>query len=566
MSASQTPPLLECVPNFSEGRDAKIIAEITGAIEAVEGARLLHVDPGHSTNRCVVTFAGHPEAVVEAAFQAIARAAELIDMRRHHGAHPRIGATDVCPLVPISGISMAETVGYARRLAERVGRELDIPVYLYGEAATTPQRRSLAAIRRGEIEGLKRRIEQPKWRPDFGPAAWCLKAGATVIGARDFLVAYNVNLETASIEPAISVAETVRESGRFERQKGEWVRDPAGKRVRRRGTLRGVRAIGWTLAEYGIAQVSLNITDIAATPVHRAFEEVKNQAAAVGSRVTGSELVGLIPLSALLEAGRFYLAEQNLPMDLPEAEILLAAAQSLGLGDLAPFDPQKRVLEYRLRDTATRRLAQLDLRTFANITSSAAPVPGGGSTAAYVGTLASALGVMVGRLSAPRQDYNQAELERWADRGHSLQEAFLTLVDEDSLAFDKVLAAKRLPRKTREQRQARVAASNEAMQGAIETSLRIMERALEAQEIAAVMVRKGLAVAVADAGVGALCARAALRSAHLNLLANATGLDETGLDEAGDLEAKLRLAGDIAAEARRRERAILRVVEERRPG
>ena len=567
MSFSRNTPLVECVPNFSEGRDDDVIARITAAVETVAGATLLDVDPGRSTNRTVVTFAGHPEAVIEAAFRAIARAAELIDMRRHQGEHPRMGATDVCPLVPISCLEMAEAVEYARRLAERVGRELDIPVFLYEAAASSPRRRNLAVVREGEYEGLAEKLRLPEWRPDYGPAEPRPRSGATAIGARDFLVAYNVNLNTTSTRRATAVAWDVREKGRVKREGGKpggkVIRDAAGKKVWEPGTLPGVKAIGWYIEEYGIAQVSLNITDLSATPVHAVFEEVAGKAAARGMRATGSELVGLIPLRAMLDAGRHFLAKQQRSLGISEAEIVRLAVKSLGLDELSPFDPRQKIIEYRLRDAADEPLVRMDLRAFADETGSESPAPGGGSVAAYTGALGSALAAMVANLSSHKRGWDDRweEFSRWAERGQALKEELLRLVDEGTHAFNRLGAAMRLPKKTADDKLARDAAIREASRGAIGVPLAVMERALESLEVAAAMAREGLAASVSDAGVGALCARAALRGAHLNVLINADGCDDQPfLDEA------LRSAGRMTAEAERREAEILAIVEERLRG
>ncbi|MEM7351187.1 MAG: glutamate formimidoyltransferase [Acidobacteriota bacterium] len=567
MSSSRTPQVVECVPNFSEGRDDDVIAQITGVIDTVDGAKLLDVDPGRSTNRTVVTLAGHPEAVIEAAFQAIAKAQELIDMRQHQGEHPRMGATDVCPLVPISGITMEETVEYARRLAERVGRELDIPVFLYEHSATSPQRKNLAVIREGEYEGMAKKLQEPEWQPDYGPAESRPKSGVTAIGARDFLIAYNVNLNTTSTRRATAVAWDVREKGRLKREGGKpggkLVRDAEGKRIWEPGTLPGVKAIGWFIEEYGIAQVSLNITDLEKTPVHHVFEEVAAKAAARGMRATGSELVGLIPLSAMLDAGRHFLAKQERSLGVSEPELLTLAIKSMGLDDLAPFDPQQKIIEYRLRDAAHDPLVRMDLRRFADETGSESPAPGGGSVAAYLGALGSALGTMVANLSSHKRGWDDRweDFSRWAERGQVLKDELLRLVDADTHAFNRIGDAMRLPKKTKAEKQARAEAIAEATRGAIEVPFAVMQRALESMEVAAAMAKDGLGASASDAGVGALCARAAVRGAHLNVLINTADFDDqTFVDE------KLAAAQKIAEEAERREAEILSIVEERMGG
>lgn len=563
MSVSRTAPLVECVPNFSEGRDLEVIARITDTIEASDGVKLLDVDPGQATNRTVVTFVGHPEAVIEAAVRAIARAAELIDMRRHSGEHPRMGATDVCPLVPISGLTMEETVKWARQLGERVGRELDIPVFLYEYAASTPERKNLATIREGEYEGMADKLRLAEWQPDFGPGSLG-SAGATAVGARDFLIAYNVNLNTTSTRRATAVAWDVREKGRVLREGGKpggkIIRDANGKKVWQPGTLKGVKAIGWYIDEYGVAQVSLNITDIQETPVHKVFEEVAEKAHARGIRATGSELVGLIPLQAMLDAGRHFLAKQQRSLGVSEAEILKIAVRSLGLDDLAPFDPNQKIIEYLLRDDADDPLVRMDLRAFADETASESPAPGGGSVAAYLGALGAALGTMVANLSSHKRGWDDRweEFSASAERGQALKDELLRLVDEDTHAFNRIGAAFRLPKKTAEEKQARTEAIAEATRGAIDVPFQVMQRALEAMEVAAAMAKDGMAASASDAGVAALCARAALRGAMLNVQINAAGFD----DEAFVAE-KLQAAREMAEEAKRREQEILAVVDER---
>ncbi len=560
MSLSRTAPLVECVPNFSEGRDHDVIDRITGTVETVEGVKLLDVDPGKATNRTVVTFVGHPEAVIEAAVRAIGKAAELIDMRRHSGEHPRMGATDVCPLVPISGLTMEETIEWARKLAERAGRELGIPVFLYEYAASSLERKNLATIREGEFEGMADKLRDPRWRPDFGPAELG-PAGATAVGARDFLIAYNVNLNTTSTRRATAVAWDVREKGRVKREGGNLggkiIRDAGGKKVWQPGTLPGVKAIGWYIEEYGLAQVSLNITDIQATPVHKVFEEVAEKAHARGMRATGSELVGLIPLACMLDAGRHFLAKQERSLGVSEAELLKIAVKSLGLDDLAPFEPSEKIIEYRLRDTAGDPLVRMDLRAFADETASESPAPGGGSVAAYLGALGAALGVMVANLSSHKRGWDDRwqEFSQVAERGQALKEELLTLVDEDTHAFNRIGTAFRLPKKTAQEKQARAAAVAEATRGAIDVPFQVMQRSLEAMEVAAAMAQTGMAASASDAGVGALCARAALRGAMLNVQINTAGFD----DEAYVAE-KLEAAKEMAEEAERREGEILGIV------
>ncbi len=457
------PQLIECVPNFSEGRDMGVIGRITDAIEAVDGVSLLDVDPGATTNRTVVTFVGEPEAVLEAAYRAIRKAAEVIDMRKHHGAHPRMGATDVCPLVPVSGITMDEVVALARRLGRRVGEELEIPVYLYEAAATRPERKNLANIRAGEYEGLRDKLLDPEWLPDFGPAAFSPKTGATVIGARDFLVAYNVNLNTTSTRRANAVAFDVRERGRVKRKgnplTGEVVLDDGGKPVRIPGALQGVKAMGWYIEEYGICQVSMNLTDLAATPLHVAFEEVCESAAARGLRATGSEIVGMVPLRVLREAGEYYLRRQQRSLGVPTAEIIKIAVRSLGLNELAPFDPDQRIIEYAMaRGKELRRLVDRTVTGFVDAVASEAPTPGGGSVAALIGVLGAALGTMVANGSAHKRgwDARWEEFSDWAVQGRAILEELLDLVDADSRAFEALMAAYGMPKGAAQEREARV--------------------------------------------------------------------------------------------------------------
>lgn len=556
------PPLIECVPNFSEGRDREVIRGITDRIESVEGVTLLHVDPGKATNRTVVTFAGVPEAVVEAAFRAIAAAAQLIDMRGHSGEHPRMGATDVCPLVPISGISMEETAEHARRLAERVGGELAIPVYLYEAAQPNPGRKSLSTIRAGEYEGLAAKLRDPKWKPDFGPAAFNAKSGATVIGARDFLVAYNVNLNTTSTRRANAVAFDVREAGRPKREghplTGTVVTDAAGEPVMVPGTLESVKAIGWYIEEYRIAQVSMNLTDLAVSPIHAAFEEVDRAARARGLRVTGSELVGLIPLEALLEAGRHFLRKQQRSTGIPESEIIRIAVRSLGLGELAPFVPEERIIEYQLRRRDSRRLVGMTLERFADETASESPAPGGGSVSAAVGALGAALGTMVANLSAHKRGWDDrwAEFSAWAERGERIRSELLGLVDEDTRAFNKVLEALALPQETPGEKSIRRDAIEAANRGAIDVPYAVMRTASQAFDVIRAMAEQGNPASASDAGVGALCTRAAVRGAWLNVRTNASGLKDRS--PVADLMADGERLDHDAAEL---EAEILRIVE-----
>ncbi|MES2304862.1 MAG: glutamate formimidoyltransferase [Gemmatimonadota bacterium] len=542
--------LIECVPNFSEGRDPEVIRQITASIAAVEGVRLLNVDPGKATNRTVVTLVGDPDAVIEAAFQAIRVAGTLIDMRHHSGEHPRMGATDVCPLIPISGITMAETVEYARRLAERVGRELNLPVYLYEAAQPDKNRSNLATIRAGEYEGLAQKIVKPEWRPDFGPASFDAARGATVIGARDFLVAYNVNLNTTSTRRANAIAFDIREAGRK-------VKNAAGEEVSQPGTLKAVKAIGWFIAEYGIAQVSINLVDLAVTPVHVAFDEVSRAAAARGIRVTGSELVGLVPLKCLVDAGRYFLEKQQRSTGVPERELVRIAVRSLGLDELAPFHPEERVIEYLLQSDSAAPLVGMSLTNFAYETASESPAPGGGSIAAYIGALGAALGTMVANLSSHRRGWD----ERWkefsdqANAGQQQTRTLLTLVDEDTAAFTRVMTAFGLPKATDDEKAARRAAIQEATRAATEVPFRVMETALASMTLIKSMADTGQESSVSDAGVGALCARSAVMGAFLNVKINAASLTDKAY--ASDIVSR---GAEIERQAQALETEILAIV------
>ena len=523
-------PLIECVPNFSEGRNPAVIRQISDAISAVEGVRLLDVDPGASTNRTVMTFVGPPGAVVEAAFQAIRTAAEVIDMRQHKGTHPRMGATDVCPLIPISGITDAEAVEWAHQLARRVGEELEIPVYLYEKAAQQPGRKNLATIRAGEYEGFEQKILQPEWKPDYGPARFHAKAGQTVIGVRDFLVAYNINLNTKSVKRANSVAFDIRENGRIQTEdgspNGKPVKDAQGQPVRIPGACKSVKAIGWYVEEYGIAQVSANLTNIQVTPVHVAFEEARKSADRRGLRVTGSELVGLIPKQALLDAGAFYLDKQGLSKGVSEAELIHIAVKSLGLDELAPFDPRKKVIEYQLAESA--RLVKLDLQQFADLTASEAPAPGGGSVSALVGALGAALGTMVANLSCVKKGWEDrvGEFSLHAEAGQKLKDRLLRLVDEDTQAFEQVMEAFRLPKTTEAEKAARKQQIQAATLLAARVPLEVAETALQTYDLLLAMARDGNPNSITDAGVGALCVHAAVQGAVLNVRINLGSLED----------------------------------------
>ncbi len=525
--------LIECVPNFSEGCDMAVIKQITDAIEAVEGVKLLDVDPGKATNRTVVTFVGEPAAVIEAAFQAIKMACEVIDMSKHSGEHPRMGATDVCPLIPIANISMEETAEWARKLGERVGGELELPIYLYEAAASRPERKNLAVVRAGEYEGLADKLANPAWKPDFGPATFNAKSGATVIGARDFLIAYNVNLNTTSVRRANSVAFDVREKGRVlnDLKTGKPMKDADGEPVRQPGTLQGVKAIGWYIEEYGVAQISMNITDINATPLHLAFEACLKSADSRGMRVTGSELVGLVPLEVMLAAGRYFLKKQQRSVGVSEAELLKIAVKSMGLDELAPFDLQQKIIEYNLEKGNTakaKKLVQKDLVDFANETASESPAPGGGSISAYVGALGVSLATMVANLSSHKRGWD----ERWeefsdaAEKGQKLKDALLRAVDEDTDAFNLIMAAFGLPNTTPEEKTTRKAAIQAATRTAIEVPLKVMKLSMESMPLIKQMVETGNPNSITDAGVGALCARVAVYGAYLNVKINTSGLDD----------------------------------------
>lgn len=524
--------IIECVPNFSEGRDKNIIRRITDVIEQVEGVKLLDVDAGHATNRTVVTFVGHPDAVIEAAYQAIKVAAELIDMGKHQGAHPRMGATDVCPLIPVSGISMEETAAYAHKLGKRVGETLNIPVYLYEYAQKNTARNNLSVIRAGEYEGFFDKIKLPEWKPDYGKAEMNAKAGATVIGARDFLIAYNVNLNTRSVRLANSVAFDVREAGRVKREghpvTGKVVKDANGEDVRIPGTLKAVKAIGWYIEEYKVAQISMNLVNYKITSIHQAFDEVCRSAESRGLRVTGSELVGLVPLDAMLQAGKHYLAKQKRSTGVSEEELIHIAVKSMGLDELAPFDPFAKIIEYKLRNVADEKLIRMDLRQFANETAADSPAPGGGSIAAYVGTLGVSLGVMVANLSAGKRGWEESIgfFSDWADKGMQLQEALLKAVDEDTRSFNAIMDAFALPKSTPEEKQTRSAAIEAATKYACEVPLGVMKLASEALPLLEHMIAKGNPNSVTDAAVGALCIRTAVHAACLNVKVNAAGMKD----------------------------------------
>ncbi|NBR36329.1 MAG: glutamate formimidoyltransferase [Chitinophagales bacterium] len=544
--------IIECVPNFSEGVNLSVIKQITDSIESIDGVRLLNVDPGKATNRTVVTFVGEPEAVSEAAFQAIKKAGELIDMRTHKGAHPRMGATDVCPFIPIAGISLEETAEFARKLAERVGKELSIPVYCYEAAQPNKSRSNLSIIRAGEYEGFFKKINDTEWKPDFGPTVFDAKRGATVIGARDFLVAYNINLNTTSTRRANAVAFDIREAGRTKIENGKSVTIP--------GSLKAVKAIGWYIEEYGIAQISINLTDIRTTPVHIAFDEACKKATERGLRVTGSELVGLVPLKALTDAGRYFLQKQKRSTGVSEKELIKIAVRSLGLDELAPFDPEKRVIEYLLRDKVHKKLVFNSLLDFANETASESPAPGGGSVAAYLGVLGASLATMVANLSSHKKGWDERwkEFSDWADRGQVLKDELLSLVDADTDSFNAIMQAMALPKVTEEDKQIRRSAIQQATRQAIEVPYRVMECSLQSMELIKAMAKEGNPNSVSDAGVGALCARSAVLGAGLNVKINASGYDDSNY--VSDILAKVASMEQQAMES---EKEILQIVASR---
>lgn len=522
--------LIECVPNFSEGNDLNIIRQITEAIESVEGVKLLNVDPGKATNRTVVTLVGEPAMVAEAAFRGIKKAAELIDMRRHKGEHPRMGATDVCPFIPVANITMEETAEWSKKLAKRVGEELKIPAYLYEEAQSKKERNNLSVIRAGEYEGFFKKIKLAEWKPDFGPAEFPAKHGATVIGARDFLIAYNVNLNTKSVKRANSIAFDIREAGRIKTdpKTGKKVTDERGVEVRIPGKLKGVKAIGWYIEEYGIAQVSINITKFRETPLHIVFDECVNSAHERGYRVTGSELVGLIPLSAILDAGKYFLTKQRLSAGVSDSELIHIAVKSMGLDELAPFDPQKRIIEYVLDGVGKSPLINMKLNAFADETASESPAPGGGSISAYVGALGISLATMVANLSASKSGWEERwkEFSDWAEKGQKIKNQLLALVDEDTTAFNKIMDGFKLPKTTDEEKKIRKQAIQEATKFAIEVPYKVMQLSFDSMEIIQGMAETGNPNSVSDAGVGALCARTAVMGAFLNVKINSASYED----------------------------------------
>ncbi len=555
--------LIECVPNFSEGRDMAVIKQITDAIEAVDGVTLLDVDPGAATNRTVVTFVGAPAPVIEAAVRAGRKAAELIDMAKHHGEHPRFGMMDVCPLVPVANITMEETVEHARALAKRLGEEVGLTIYCYENAATKPERRNLATVRAGEYEGLPDKLKNEKWAPDFGPAKFNPRTGATAVGARDFLVAYNVNLNTTSTRRANAIAFDVREKGRIKREgdplTGPVVKDANGEPVWEPGSLKCVKGIGWFIEEYGVAQISMNLTNISVTPVHVAFDECCTKAQERGIRVTGSEVVGLIPLKAMLDAGAYFLRKQQRSLGVSDAELIKIAVKSMGMDELSEFDPKEKIIEYAIaaRNKSDKRLIDMSLQAFTHETASESPAPGGGSISAAVGAFGAALSTMVANLSSHKRGWDERweEFSEWAVRGKAYHDELLKLVDEDTAAFNRIMAAFGLPQGTDEEKAARDDAIQAATRGAIETPLRVMQVALESMEVTKAMAEIGMSASASDAGVAALCARTAVKGAYLNVQINAKDLKDAAarqqyLDDGKRLE----------DQAEAREQEILSVV------
>ena len=554
--------LIECVPNFSEGRDLDVIRQITTAIESVEGISLLNVDPGASTNRTVVTFAGGPEAAVEAAFRGIQKAAELIDMRKHKGAHPRMGATDVCPFIPVSNVSWEEAIACAKQLGKRVGDELNIPVYLYEKAATDQSRSNLSIIRSGEYEGFFEKIKEPAWKPDFGPTTFSEKSGATAIGAREFLVAYNVNLNTKAVRRATSVAFDVRENGRIKTEdgtpSGEPVLDENGEPVRIPGMLKHVKAIGWYVEEYGIAQVSMNLTNIEETPLHAAFDACNEAATKRGLRVTGSEVVGMLPKKCLVDAGKYFLRKQQWSEGASEEELIDIGIRSMGLSELKPFDPKEKIIEFKMESASKKSLVKMDLRQFCNETLSDSPAPGGGSVAALIGALGISLGGMVANLSAGKRGWDDKlkYFSDWAVKAQQLKDELLLLVDEDTAAFNKVMDAFALPKESAEEKAARSAAIQAASKYAAEIPLRVMETAFKSYPLLAEMAEQGNPASISDVGVGLLAIHACISGAALNVRINLAGLKDKEVKSI--LQEKAR---KISAESESEFKKIDRIVE-----
>jgi glutamate formiminotransferase/formiminotetrahydrofolate cyclodeaminase len=554
--------LIECVPNFSEGRDLEIIRQITAAIEAVEGVSLLDVDPGASTNRTVVTFVGSPEAVVEGAFRGIQKAADLIDMRKHKGAHPRMGTTDVCPFIPVSNVSWEEAIACAKQLGKRVGDELKIPVYLYEKAAKDPSRSNLSIIRAGEYEGFFEKIKEAKWKPDFGPAVFNEKSGASVIGAREFLVAYNVNLNTKAVRRATSVAFDVRENGRVKTDdgtpSGKPVLDANGEPVRVPGMLKHVKAIGWYVEEYGMAQVSMNLTNIEETPLHAAFDACNEAASKRGLRVTGSEVVGMLPKKCLVDAGRYFLRKQQWSEGASDEDLIEIGIRSMGLNELKPFDPKEKIIELKMDSASKKSLVRMDLRQFCNETLSDSPAPGGGSVAALMGALGISLGGMVANLSAGKRGWEDKlkYFSDWAVQAQQLKDELLFLVDEDTAAFNKVMDAFGLPKESAEEKAARSTAIQQANKYAAEIPLRVMETALKSYQLLSEMAAKGNPASISDIGVGLLATRACIEGAAMNVKINLASLKDEKLKT--EFQGKVQ---KISAESESTFKTIIQIVE-----
>ena len=550
--------IIECVPNISEGRDENVIREVSQIVETVDGVSLLDVDPGKATNRTVITFVGEPEPVIEAAFLLIQKASQMIDMSKHTGEHPRFGATDVCPLIPISGITMEETAKYAHKLGERVGAELGIPIYFYENAAKEEKRRNLATVRAGQYEGLPKKLADPQWKPDAGPAEFNAGAGVTAISARDFLVAYNVNLNTTSTRRANAIAFDVREAGRTKTKGGVVQRDENGDAIRVPGKLKAVKGIGWYIEEYGICQISMNLTNINITSIHEAFEATRESATRRGMRVTGSELVGLVPKQAMLDAGDYYLRKQKRSIGVSDAEKIKIAVKSMGLDDLSPFDPRKNIIEYVMEDSDTQPLLKMNLRAFADETASESMAPGGGSISAYVGALGVSLGTMVANLSSHKRGWDKRweEFSDWAVKGQQYKDQLLALVDEDTNAFNMIIDAFRMPKSTDAEQAARQTAIDAATKNAIEVPFRVMQLSLESMSVMKQMAESGNPASASDSGVGALCARTAVRGAYLNVKINTADLDDPAY-----VNEKLAAGQKMVEQADSLESAILALVE-----
>jgi len=546
--------LIECVPNFSEGRNMNTIKQITDEIESVEGVMLLDVDPGKATNRTVVTFVGEPGPVIQAAFLAVQKASKIIDMTKHSGEHPRFGATDVCPLIPISGISLEETAVYARELAAKIGNELKIPVYCYESAALREDRKNLASVRSGEYEGLPKKLKDPDWKPDFGPAEFLPRTGALAVGARDFLVAYNINLNTTSTRRANAIAFDVRERGRVKREgdplTGKIVTDAAGKPVMIPGSLKSVKAIGWYIEEYGIAQISMNLTNISICSIHEAFDEVVKRAAERGIRVTGSEIVGLVPLRSILDAGRYFLRKQERSLGVSDKELIKIAVKSMGLDELGPFIPGEKIIEYRIARDDAKKLKDLSLDDFMQETASESPAPGGGSVSAYIGSLGAALGSMVANLSSHKRGWDDKweYYSDWAEKGKAIQEKLLHLVDEDTKAFNGLMSAFALPKGSDTEIKQRQQAIRDATLTAIRVPLDVMRTSFQTFELLGEMIEKGNPNSISDAGVGALATRTSIYGAYLNVMINMSGLERDNVMQQFAEEAENILARALTYE------------------